>query len=78
MHKLSKDLDRKSLETIYRHFLDKKIEYSCMIWDDCSDPGKNALGKCQLRAARIVTLAKIGTSNDLLYSATKWLKLDDR
>ena len=78
MHKLSKDLDRKSLEIIYQTFVRSKMEYSCIIWDDCSDIDKIALEKCQMRAARIVTGAKKGTSNDLLYSETKWLKLEER
>ena len=43
MHKLSKDLDRKSLEIIYQTFVRSKMEYSCIIWDDCSDIDKIAL-----------------------------------
>ena len=72
MHKLSKDLDRNSLEIIYQTFVRSKLEYSCIICDDCSDIDKVALEKCQMRAARIVTVAKKGTSNGLLHSETKW------
>ena len=47
MHKLSKDLNRKILEIIYQTFVRSKMEYSCIICDDCSDIDKIALEKCQ-------------------------------
>ena len=58
MHKLSKDIDRKSLETIYESFIRSKLEYACIVWDDCSEQDHIALEKCQLRAARIVNRCK--------------------
>ena len=73
MHKLSKDIDRKSLETIYESFIRSKLEYACIVWDDCSEQDHIALEKCQLRAARIVTGAKKGTSHDKLYTETQCL-----
>ena len=78
MHKLHKDLDRKSLETIYQSFVRPKLEYACIIWDDCFDQDTESLEKCQLRAARIVTGAKRGTSHEKLYEETKWTKLKVR
>ena len=62
MHKLSKDIDRKSFEPIYESFVRSKLEYECFVWDDCSEQDRLALEKCQLRAARIVTGAKKGAS----------------
>ena len=78
MHKVSKDIDRKSLETIYESFVRSKLEYACIVWDDCSEQDHMALEKCQLRAARIVTGAKKGTSHDKLYTETGWPKLHER
>ena len=78
MHKLSKDIDRKSLETIYESFIRSKLEYACIVWDDCSEQDHIALEKCQLRAARIVTGAKKGTSHDKLYTEIQWPKLHER
>ena len=37
LQKLSKEIDRKSLEIIYKHLLDQKMEYACIVWDDCSE-----------------------------------------
>ena len=37
MHKLSRELDRKTLETIYETFIRSKLEYACIVWDDCSE-----------------------------------------
>ena len=67
MHKLSKCNDRKSLEIIYESFVRSKLEYACVVWDDCSEQDRLALEKCQLRAARDVTGAKKGTSHSELY-----------
>ena len=78
MYKLSKDTDRKSLETIYESFIRSKLEYACIVWDDCSEQDRIALEKCQLRAARIVTGAKKGTSHDKLYTETQCPKLHVR
>ena len=37
MHKLSKCIDRKSLETIYESYVRPKLEYASIVWDDCSE-----------------------------------------
>ena len=48
------------------------------MWDNCSDLDKITFKKRKLRAARIVAETEKGTSSDLLYSQTKWLKLEER
>ena len=53
MHKLSRELDRRSLETICETFIRWKLEYACIVWDDCSEQDSKAVENCQLRAARI-------------------------
>mgnify|MGYP000055841641 CR=1 FL=1 len=73
MCKLSKDIDRKSLESIYQTFIRPKLEYACIVWDDCSEQDCQAVENCQLRAARKVTGAKRGTSHE-----TQWPNLDAR
>ena len=78
MHKPSKDIDRKSLETIHESFIRSKLEHACIVWNDCSAQDHIALEKCQLRAARIVTGAKKGASHDKLYTETQWPKLHER
>ena len=78
MHKLSKSIDRKSLETIYESFVWSKLEYACVVWDDCSEQDHFPLEKCQLRAARIVKGAKKGTSHSKLYMETQWPQLQER
>ena len=57
-------LGRKSLETIYESFIRPKLEYGCQIWDDCNIQDKQRLENFQLRAARLVTGAKRGTSHE--------------
>ena len=76
--KLQYKLDRKSLETIYVSFIRPKLEYGCQIWDDCSIQDKDRLENFQIKAARLVTGAKKGTSHELLYNELNWEKLSDR
>ena len=71
-------MDRKSLETIYQTFIRSKLEYACIIWDDCSKQDSLLLEKCQLRAARIVTGAKRGTHHQFIHDELKWVSLRDR
>jgi len=71
-------LDRKTLETIYFSFMRPKLEYASIVWDDCNSKEKNLLERCQLRALRIVTGGKKGTSHAELYNETSWNTLESR
>ena len=55
MRKLKHVLDRKSLEKIYVSFIRPVLEYSDIIWDNCSKTEKLDLEKIQYEAARIAT-----------------------
>ena len=65
LQKLSKEIDRKSLEIIYHTFVRSKMEYACIVWDDSYEQNCQVLENCQLRAAQIITGAKKGTGHDL-------------
>ena len=55
MRKLKFQLDRKSLEIIYTSFIKPLLEYSNVVWDNCTQYESNDLEKIQNVAARIVT-----------------------
>ena len=56
-----------TLENTYETLVRSKLEYNYIIWYDCSkQDDSNSIETCQLRAARIVTGAKKGTSHDRL------------
>lgn len=76
--KLQYKLDRKTIETVYLSFIRPKLEYGSQIWDDCNIRERDRLESFQVRAARLVTGAKKGTSRDLLYNELQWDKLCDR
>jgi hypothetical protein len=78
LKKLKYDLDRKSVESIYFSFIRPKLEYASHIWDNCCQHDLDALENFQLAVARTVTGARKGTSHELLYKETKWLKLSER
>ena len=63
---LKYDLDKQTLDTIYKTFIRPKLEYGCEIWDDCTNRDKTLLENFQLQAARAVTGAKRGPSHELL------------
>ena len=72
MRKLKFKLDRRSLQTIYFSFIRPVIEYSDVVWDNCTRYEANELEKIQIEAARIVTDATKLVSIDSLYSETGW------
>ena len=45
------DLDRESLETIYKSFIRPLLKYADVIWDNCTQQNKNELELIQLEAA---------------------------
>ena len=66
------------MEIIYQTFVRSKMEYACIVWDDSSEQNCQVLENCQLRAARIITGAKKGTSHNKLYPETQWPELEER
>jgi len=78
MCRLKNRLDRSTLNIIYKTFVRPKLEYACVIWSDCTVREQDLLERLQLSFARIVTGARKGTKNELLYRDLKWAKLEDR
>ena len=78
MRRLKYDLDRKSLETIYKSFIRPLLEYADVIWDNCTQQNKNELEFIQLEAARISTGTAKLVSVANLYIETGWETLDAR
>ena len=77
MRKLKFQLDRKSLEMIYTSFI-RPLEYSNVVWDNCTQYESKDLEKIQNEAARIVTGATKLTSQQSLYIETGWESLASR
>ena len=78
MKRLKYDLDRKSLETTYFSFIRPKLEYASQVWDGCTQQDRDKLENFQLEIARTVTGARRGTSHELIYKETNWMKLSER
>ena len=75
---LTHKLDRKSLEKLYIAYIRSILEYSAIVFDNCTKEEAKKLEKVQIAAARVVTGAKRGTSHMLLYEELKWETLADR
>ena len=78
LNRLKHSLSRSTLEVIYFTFVRPKLEYACIVFDDCTENEKNKLESIQLYCASIVTGAKRGTSHALLYNELNWPKLSER
>ena len=60
-------LDRTTLERVYQSFVRSKLEYACIVWDNCTNEQRNQLEQVQYRAGKIVSGAINRTSRDLVY-----------
>jgi hypothetical protein len=75
LRKLKFILKREILEKNYLTFIRPLLEYSCEVWENCSQTDNDRLEKLQLEAARIVTGLTAYSSRDSLYQETGWEKL---
>ena len=78
MQKLKFMLSKETLLSIYTSFVRSKLEYGCVVWDDCTDNDKLRLEKIQIRCAQIITGAKKGTRHELLYKESSLSTLSSR
>ena len=70
--------DRKSLERMYISFIRPTLEYSGVVWDNCSNQDKKLIESIQIEAIRIVTGATKLCSIGKLYDDTGWESLEAR
>ena len=72
-------LKRQTLNQIYVSYLRPILEYSSLVWDNCTNyEKKNTLEKLQYEAARIVTGLTRSVSIERLLSEIGWVPLSDR
>ena len=72
MRRLIYDLERKSLETIYKSFIRLLIEYANVIWDNCTQQNKKLTGTHTIRSCKNINRNnKISLSCKSLYR--NWL-----
>ena len=72
MKKNKYKLGRRFLQIIYFSFIIPVIEYSNVVWDNCTLYEANEFEKIQIESARIVTGATKLVSIDSLYTETGW------
>ena len=78
MRKLKYTFSRVALNQIYLSYLQPIIEYSCVVWDGCTERDIESLQKLQNEAARIVTGFTRSVSLDNLYKESGWVSLIER
>ncbi|MCG8113671.1 MAG: reverse transcriptase domain-containing protein [Candidatus Thiodiazotropha taylori] len=71
-------VSRKSLEKMYSAFVRPLLEYSDIVWDNCSSESKKILDAIHVEAARIVTGGTKLCSIDKLFSELGWDSLQSR
>jgi hypothetical protein len=72
------DIDRASLEKLYLTYIRPILEYSDIVWDNCTILEADKIEAIQRAAARIVTGGRKGTSHARLYDDVQWEKLTER
>ena len=78
MKKMKFTLSRRALNQIYISYIRPIIEYSCIVWDGCSESCVDRLEKIQNEAARVVTGLTKSVTLERLYSECGWNSLADR
>ena len=70
--------NRRTLETLYKSYVLPHLDYSDVIWDNCSATLANELEKLHLEALRIITGSVRGTSHEKLYKESGFVTLQAR
>ena len=78
MKKMKYNLSRRALNQIYLSYVRPILEYSCIVWDGCTEQCSEKLEKLQNEAARIVTGLTKSVSLAKLYQECGWDSLADR
>ena len=78
MRKLKYSLNRQALNQIYMSYVLPILEYSSLVWDNCTDQEAETLEKLQREAARIVTGLTRSVSLPNLYEECGWIPLETR
>jgi len=76
--RLSNDLPRYAVENIYTSYIRPQIEYSAIIYDNCTAEQSNRLETCQRRAAVACTRAYMRSNTELLMREVGWSTLKER
>ena len=71
-------LDRQTLETMYFSYIRPLLEYSDIVWGNCSQSDTQALEKLQTEAGRVVTGATRSASASRIHTDTGWETLEYR
>ena len=71
-------LDRKTLEILYKSYIRPILEYGDVVWLNCTEQEKQELEKFQLQAIRTITGCTVSTSSVNLYSESKLETLESR
>lgn len=71
-------MDRNSLSRFYTSYIRPVLEYSNIVWNNCTTQESELLESVQLDAARIITGLRRGTSHAILYNELGWIPLSER
>ena len=78
MRKLKYTFHRVALNQIYISYVLPILEYSAIVWDNCTIQNSNTLEKLQNEAARVVTGLTRSVSLLNLYKECGWVPLSTR
>ena len=76
--RLSYQLDRNTLATLYCSFIRPVLEYGDTLYNGCTLQQSNSIEQVQKRAARIITGCIRGTPTRLMYNELGWTTMKER
>ena len=78
LRRYNHNFNRKTLSTLYKTFIRPSLEYASTVWMDITEGEKKRIENINLKAARIITGTKVGTSHRGLYKETALGILEER
>ena len=72
LNHISRNVERKTLEILYKSFIRPGLEYSDIVFDNCTKEEQTHIESVHKRAGRIISGAIRGTSSNAIFTELGW------
>ena len=78
LYHISRNVNRKTLEILYKWFIRPGLEYSDIVFDNCTKEEQAHIESVHKRAGRIISGAIRGTSSNVIFTELGWENMQHR
>ena len=78
LNHISRNVNRKTLEILYKSFIRPGLEYSEIVFDNCTKEEQAHIESVHKRAGRIISGAIRGTSSNAIFTELGWENMQHR